>query len=143
MRSLALHIRPQPRPVSSFIEGARGQCHHGLSGIFLAGPKVEAVEFEKENANHKASALVAVDDGVVADDAGRVKGGQFDDVGSAGIRVVLTGAGKRGFQESPVAQTHRATLERQEPVVDCEGIALFDPEWFFLFHFDKAWSVLR
>ncbi len=42
-----------------------------------------------------------------------------------------------------VAQTRRATVKRQKPVVDREGVALFDPERFFLFHFDKAWSVLR
>jgi hypothetical protein len=39
-------------------------------------------------------------------------------------------------------------VERQEPVVDRKGIAHFDPEWFFsfhffLFHFDRACSVLR
>ena len=111
--------------------------------MFLAGLEVEAVEFEEEDADHKAAPLVTVYKRMVADDAGRVKGGQFDDVGSAGIRVVLTRAGQRGFQKALVAQTRGATVERQEPVVDREGIALFDPGWFFVFHFDKAWSVLR
>jgi hypothetical protein len=34
-------------------------------------------------------------------------------------------------------------VERQEAIMDREHITLFDPEWFFPFHFARACSVLR
>jgi len=144
-RSIAPRVSPQPRGVGSFIELAGCQCHHSLSGIFLCGFEVEAVEFEEEDTNHKAGALVAIDKRMVADDASRVKRRHLDDIRRVRIGVVLAGTGEGGVQQPSITQPSGAAMERQEPVVDRDDIALFDPEWFLLFlvHFERACSVLR
>src|SRR5260370_555398 len=50
-----------------------------------------------------------------------------------GVSIMLARARQRRLQKAPVAQPGGAAVERQEPVVDRENIALFDPEWLFLF----------
>src|SRR6202140_2207966 len=65
-----------------------------------------------------------------ADDTGCVQGGHFDNIRSAGICVMLAGTRKGGLQKAPVTQPGCAAVERQEPVVDRENVALFDPAWF-------------
>ncbi len=101
------------------------------------------MEFEEEDADHKSGALVAIDKRMVADDASRVKRSHFDDIRFTGIGVVLAGTREGGLQQPSIAQPRGAAVEGQEPVVDPENIALFNPEWFFLFHFERACSVLR
>ena len=46
--------------------------------------------------------------------------------------MVLAVTRKSGLQKAPVTQAGRAAVERQEPVVDREHVALFDPEWLQL-----------
>ena len=138
---------PAATPCNPPHQASRCQRHDSLGGVRLVGLELEAVEFEEDDASHKARPLVAVGERMVADDASGVKGGHFDDVRHCGIGVVLAGTRKRRLQKAPVAQPSGAAMERQKPVVDREHIALFDPEWFFPFHFvfyfERACRVLR
>jgi len=40
-----------------------------LRGVSLGGPEIEPVQFQKENADHEPGPLVAIDRGMLADDA--------------------------------------------------------------------------
>jgi hypothetical protein len=51
--------------------------------IRFTGSEFVPVKFAEENTNHKASLLVAIDERMVADHAGRVQGGESDDVPSS------------------------------------------------------------
>ena len=141
------YVLPQPCGITSFIEPARCQSHDGLGRIHLTGLEVEAVQFEEENADYKSRPLVAIDKWMIADDAGSVTRGHFDDVRVAGIGIVLAGARQRGLKKPPIAQAHTAAMERQEPVVDREGIAFIDQSGSFFFtlflYLERACSVLR
>src|SRR5580704_14752499 len=86
--SFALRIFPHPGCESSLIDRASGQIHHSLRSILFGGLEVEAVEFEKENTDHKARPLVALhkrDKRMIADDAGGIERGHFDDVRLGGV----------------------------------------------------------
>jgi len=65
-----------------------------LGSVFFAGLEVEAVEFEEENANYKPCPFVAIDERMVAGDAGCVQRSHHDDVHSFGVGVVLAGTRK-------------------------------------------------
>ncbi|MFZ0798671.1 MAG: hypothetical protein WAM98_12875, partial [Terriglobales bacterium] len=132
--TLSPSILPQPRGVTSLIKLSRRQSHDSSGGIHLAGLELEAMKLKKENANHKPRALIPIHKRMVADDARRVQGRHFDNVRRFGIGIVLSGTRKRGLQKAAVTQPRGAAVERQESVVDREHVALFDPEWFFLFH---------
>jgi hypothetical protein len=45
-----------------------------LCGGFFGGDEMIAIQFEEEDADEEAGAFVAVDEGVIADDAGGVGG---------------------------------------------------------------------
>lgn len=106
-RSL-FHIRDARRRRSGLhserrylVERARCQSHDDLGGICLAGREVEAVEFQEEEANHKPRPLIAIDERMIADNAGSIPSSHFDNVRSLGIGMV-PGADAQGLTpESP------------------------------------------
>jgi hypothetical protein len=141
-------VGPQPSRISNFIERACCEIPDGLSSVFFAGFEVEAVEFEKQNPDYETGSLVAIDEGMVADNAGGVKSGHAHDVGAVGVGMVLAGTGQGGLQQPSIAQSCLTTVDGYKVVVDREDVAFLDPERFFLIsaarcHFARAWSVLR
>jgi hypothetical protein len=101
------------------------------------------VKFEEQNADYETGSLIAVNERMVADDTGCVKSGHADEVGSVGIGVVLARASQGRLQEPSVAHPREAAVDGEETLVDRQGVAFLDPEWFFRFHLDSACRVLR
>jgi hypothetical protein len=128
----ASNVGPQPSGRCSFVEGACCKIPDGLSGIFLGGLEVEAVEFEEQNPDYKTGPLVAIDEGMVAENAGCVKSGHCDDVGIVGGGVVLAGTGQSGLQQPSVAQSRRTAMDGYQTAMDRQDVAFLDPERFFL-----------
>jgi hypothetical protein len=114
-----------------------------LSRILLGCEESEAIEFQEQDTDYKSRSLVAVDKRMVADKAGGIKGSHLDHVRGVGICVVLAGARKSGSQKPFIAQSWETAMVGQKPVVNREGVALFDPDRFVSFHFARARSVLR
>jgi len=141
--SLAPNVSSQPSGVCSFVEGACRKVQDGLSSVFLVCIEVEAVKFEEQHTDNKTSSLVAVDERMVADNTGCVKGGHCDDVGNVGVGMVLAGTSKSGLEQFSIAQSRRATVDGYQALVDRRNVALLDPERSFLSHFASAWSVFR
>jgi hypothetical protein len=141
--SLAPHVSPQPSGKCNFIELACRKIQDSLSSIFLAGIEIEAVKFEEQNTDHETGPLVAIDEGMVADNTGCVQSGHCGDVGKVGVGVVLAGTGESRLQQPSVAQSRRTAMNGQKAVVDCQDVAFLDPERLFSGHFASVWSVLR
>ncbi len=129
--SLSPHVSPQPSGKCSFIDLARRKIQDGLSGVFLAGIESEAVEFEEQNTDYETGALVAIEERMVADNTGAVKSGHCDDVGTVGIRMVLSGTRQSGLQKPSVAQPGRTAVDGHKAVVDRQNVTFLDPDRFF------------
>src|SRR5271156_3497625 len=119
----------QPRGESGFIESVCRQAEHGLRGCFLAGREIMAVDFQEQHADDEAGALVAVEKWMVADDAGGVGGGQRGKVRIVAVGLQLLRSRERELQQAAVAQAAETSVERQQPAVDREGVALVNPNW--------------
>ena len=65
---------------SGFIEIARSQINDRLRSVFLGRDELIPVQFEKKYSDNKADSLVAIDEWMVLDYAGRVGGGHRDQV---------------------------------------------------------------
>jgi hypothetical protein len=126
--------------VTRLVERARRQRQDGLRGIRLAGGKAVTVEFEEQDADHEADALVAVDEGVIAHQARRrPRPGRWR---RARRRRRASGvAGLGGLQQAAVAQARRAAVQREQSVVQRECVPLVDPER--LAHWASTRSALR
>jgi hypothetical protein len=105
-------ISSQPGCVRGFIELTGSQRKNSLSRVFLAGGEIEAVKFEEQNPNHEPGSLVAIDEGMVADNPSGVKRRHFDDVGSSRISVVLAGPGESRVQKPSLAQSRGTAMQR-------------------------------
>jgi hypothetical protein len=70
----ARNIPAKERAVAYFIEVAGRQFQDRLRRVFLACGEETAIQFEKQDSDHEARALVAVDKGMVAYDACRITG---------------------------------------------------------------------
>lgn len=86
----------------------------GVRGILFAGVEPEAVELEEQDGDHEVGAPAAVDERVVADDGGRVLGGEFDDAGVLRIGEMLPRPGECQFQQAFVAQSCGAAVQCQK-----------------------------
>jgi len=102
-----------------------------LSGVFLAGLKVEAVELKKQDTDHETGSLVAIDERVVVDDTGGVESGHLDDVARSGIGMMLAGTSQGRLQQPSIAQSGRTAVNSYKAVVDRQDVAFLDPERFF------------
>ncbi len=145
--SSAFAVGAQPACVCRLIERAARKAEDGLSGTFLTRPEDEPVELKDKNARDKTSTLVAVNEGMVADDACRIEHRHLNQVRLLGIGMVLEGASQSGLQKAFIAQSRAAAVGGQQPVVDREDIALRNPDRFsslhFSFYFARARRVLR
>jgi hypothetical protein len=118
-----------------------GEVEHRESRELLWRREGACVQFEEQDADDETHALVPVDERVVADDGVRVEGGQADDIGGIAVRMVLWMTRQCRRKQARIAHARRAAVERQQPIVDREHVALDDPDWCR--HFDRARSVSR
>jgi len=77
----AFDVVAEEQGEASFADRASGEFKDGLRGFGFGGGEVEAVYFEKQNSDHKAGALISVNEGMVLDDACGVCGRHVDYVG--------------------------------------------------------------
>ena len=59
--ALRFGVRAQERRVARFIKGPGRQLDNGLSRVLLRGGEAISVQFQKQDSDHKARALVAID----------------------------------------------------------------------------------
>ena len=77
---------PRPRVIAQELRKrllghrASSKRKDSLRRVLFGGGKAKAVDLKKEDADHEAGALTAIDKRMVADDSKRVGGGQDDDV---------------------------------------------------------------
>ncbi len=100
-----------------------------------------AVQFKEQDAHEKTSAFVAIDERVVVQDSGCVRGSQSNHVGAFAIREKLPRPGEGGFEQRVIAKAHGAAVESQKTTVKRKSVALVDPNR--LSHFARVCSVLR
>jgi hypothetical protein len=129
---LSPDVLPQPCPVPSFIKRARCEGHDSLRCIFFAGLEIETIKFEKKNANHKPSALVSIDEGMIPHYARGIEARHFEDVWRVGVGMVLARPRQSGLKKPLIAQPRSATMQRQQAIVDRENVARLDPDWLFV-----------
>ena len=77
LRHQVLDVHSHPGSKGGFVEGSGGEAEDGLRGVLFGGRKAVAVHFEEQDADEKAGALVPIDKGVVADNAGGVCSSQL------------------------------------------------------------------
>src|SRR5450755_1898105 len=94
---LWLAVGSQPGRIDIFFDRACGTLEHCLRGAFLGGGEFEAIEFEEANASHKASAFVAVCEGMIANDARCAQGCLGNHVGGTGVGVMLARTSEGGL----------------------------------------------
>ncbi len=126
-------VRPQPRCVAGFVSFAGRQIQNRLCGTLFTSYEIETVQFEKQHSDHESGALIAIDERTVADDASRIKCGQFHNGGGIGIDVMLTGTRQRRLQKPLISQSLGAAVSGEEAVMNRQDVAFFDPEWVFIF----------
>jgi hypothetical protein len=59
------------------------------------------------------------------------------------VRPQLPRARQGRFEQRCVTQTRRTAMQREETVVDRQGVAFIDPDRVVPGHFARTWSVLR
>jgi hypothetical protein len=107
-----------------------------LRGRFFCGGEVETVQFEKEDPDEEAGALVAVDECMVADDASDVAGCHIDSVRVIAIGVELVRTSEGGLEEAPITDTRGTSIQGKKTVMEREDIALVDPVG--ILHFESV-----
>jgi hypothetical protein len=136
--SPASNIGRQPSGKCSFSQRSCGKVQDGLGRVFLAGLEGEAIEFNEQNTDDETGALIAIYEGMIADNTGGIQSCHRNDVGTVGVSLVLARTSKGRLEQSSVAQSRRAAVDGNKAVVDRQGVAFLDPERFLLCHFDKA-----
>jgi len=77
-----------------FVHLACRHRHHGLSSSGLICVECKPVHFKKKDTCHEAGPLIAVEKWMIANDANRIQGCQYDNVRSLCIGVVLPRTGQ-------------------------------------------------
>lgn len=95
-----------------FVDGACSQLEHRLCRSLLAPRQSITIELEKQQADHKAGALVAINEGMILNDARRVLRSKSDDVGT-GMRNVVKRSAQRGLKQRTVAYASGASMFNQ------------------------------
>jgi hypothetical protein len=88
----------------------------------------EPFNSKEEDAHEEAGAFVAVDEGMVADEASDVGGRHVYDVGVIAIGMKLLRPGKGGLKQAGIAQSRGTAVQGEKAIVKREDIALLDPE---------------
>ena len=121
-------VGAEPGSESGFFECSCGEAEDRLGGGLLGGCEPEVIQFEEQNAYDKSGALIAVNKRMVQDNAGDVGGSHLNDVRLVAIGEELLWTGERGLKQAAIAESGSATFEGEEAIVECERVALVDPE---------------
>jgi len=78
---------------------------------------------------------------MIPDNSSRISRRHLDHVRASLIRAELLRPGQRGLKQAFIAQTCRATLEREQAIVQRHSIALVNPDR--LSHLASTCRVLR
>lgn len=128
---LALHGRRvggEESGIGRLVDRPGGPRQHDLRRLRFVGVEVMAVQLEKEDAEQKTRALVAVDERMIADDRSRVERRELDDAGRLVLGGPLSRPGQGRFQQGPVTHTGRAAMQRQESLVQGQRLRQLDPD---------------
>jgi hypothetical protein len=136
-----LHVNAHPGTEGGFVEGSGSEVEDGLRGLFFGGRKAVCVDFEEQDTDDKAGALIPVDKGVVANYADRVGSRQVDEVRITPVGIELLRLGKGGLKKAGIAHSRSAAVEGKKAIMKREGVSLIDPDRFI--HLASAFSVLR
>jgi hypothetical protein len=136
-----LHVNAHPGSEGGFVEGSGSKVKDGLRGIFFGGRKPVGVDFEEQDADDKAGALISIDKGAVPNNADNVRSSEVDKVRIIPVGVELLRPGKGGLKEAEIAHSRRAAVEGKKTIMKREGVALIDPDRFS--HLASVCSVLR
>ena len=96
-----------------------------VASVF-GGGQTAAVAREEYVGGHEGDALVAIDERVIADQARNVGGSQLSEIRAA-VGEPVARAGEGGIEQSLVAQSRRAAMVGQQPVVEDEHQLAGDP----------------
>jgi hypothetical protein len=88
-------VSRQPASQGCLRQRAFGELHEHFTGFFFTGSNHNTIEFEKDEGQDEAGALIAVDKRMVPDDAKGIRRGQ---PGQAGGRCGLSKAMPRASQ---------------------------------------------
>lgn len=135
------HILFKKLCVSRFIQLTGRQVDDGLSGLLFRRLEAVSVDLEKKDADNKADAFVAINEGMILNDSRSVGGGHRDQVGLVSVGELLLGLCEGGGQESRVANATGTAMEAQQFRMKRPGVTFIDPGWFL--HFANACNVLR
>ena len=102
---------------AGFIDSAGRQLKDGLCGGFLAGRESITIELEKQHADHKTGALVAISKVMILYDACRVLGGKFNNV-RAGVRDMIQWPSQSRLKQRGVPYALSATMLDEQLIVD-------------------------
>jgi hypothetical protein len=129
--------------IDRLVELARRESDHRVRSVGFGRAEDEPVQLEKEHANDEPGSLVAVYERMISNDADRVRRRHLDDARSLGVGPQLPRARQGGFEQRGVPQPRRPAVQREQTVVDRQGVAFVDPDRVVPAHFARTWSVLR
>jgi len=86
-----------------------------------------AVDFQEQNSNDEAGALVAVEERMVAEDAGGIGSGERRRVRVVALGLELLRSSEGGLQQTAVAQARETSIEGQQSAMEGKCVALVDP----------------
>jgi len=138
--SFRLHMRSKKSAVPLFIECSCSELKYGLRSSLLAREKAIAIEFKEQNSEHKSGPLVAIDEGMVLYNSGRVHRRKHDPIGAC-VREVIHWPAQGGVKQAFVAQPLGTAVFGELPIMDGEHQRSVDPDR--LAHFARTCSVFR
>lgn len=142
----SLCIRFQPSRESDLIQRICRESHDRLRRILFSGLKLEAVEFQKQNADHETGPLVAIEKWMVEHNTRCINGRHVGDAGCFRIGVMLVRTSKSRLKQSLISNACSAAVDSYHPGMDSKRIALINPKRFFLLlfrHLERTWRVFR
>src|SRR5690606_32044116 len=126
--------------VAILIDCTRGQFEDGLCRRLLAGRESVSIQLEKQHTAYESGALIAINEGMILNDARRVLGSKFDDVRTR-VGNMVQRPRKRGLKQRFVPHTSGAAMLDEQPIVDRQDQVFLDPDR--LAHLARTWSVFR
>ena len=116
-----------PRSETRLIQNAGSEVEHRKYAFGIGRHQLEAIQQEKQFDRDEGRSFVAVNEWMVAEHASSQDRGEPDDPGRLGIGQVLLRTGQGGPQQPGVMQARRSAIQRQQPVVQGQAIALIGP----------------
>ena len=112
-----------------------------MRGIFLAGNETIAVEFEEKDSDDEPGALIAVDEGMVADYPSGIDRRHVDHICGFGIGKMLLWPRQCRSQQTNIPKTGRTAMQGEQSIVQGKRVPLLNPDR--LFHLARTCNVLR